>query len=977
MSQIIPDTVAGSPKWSPLLDLSPIAAALAQEFTLVRVNRAMCDLLGRPAEDLIGRDVRSFVSAGDRPVLDDLERHLVEGNAASHATVGFERPDGRECTASLTAVVLERPGASATSQVLVQVVDMTETYRHQRAMSAAQRRNAKLVTNIRDIIAVLDADGVLKYSTANDVGALGFGPSHWQGLEGVVVLDAVHPDDRERAAEAWRTVIDVPGEAVDLEVRMSDAEGHWTDIVFTGMNLLEDPDVGGVILTARNVSDLRRAEQIASWQATVLELIARGAPAAEILDRCVDLLQRTGRGGSTSIMLLEDGRLVTRASRHGDDGPAPTVLPGMLCDRIVDSGRPIARSDVPTDELDEEVRDALVDVGIRAYWAQPIMSQVSNRVVGACCATFDHPHEITEEELAAAELTASLVTIALERIDTERQLAHQALHDGLTGLPNRTLLLDRLDHALARRERTGSAVAVLFCDLDRFKVVNDSLGHGVGDQILVAAAARIEATLSKDDTVARFGGDEFVILLEDVDDDHVAIDVANKISDALSHPFELPGGQDVYLTTSIGIAYATDHGSGDGWLRDADAAMYRAKEKGRDQLVVFDTAMREDAMARLQVEHDLRRGLDRGELVVHYLPTIDLASGRIVGGEALVRWHHPERGLLSPGEFVPVAEETGVIDEVGRFVLDVATRDIARMVSETAVPEFQLGINISARQIAAGDVAEWVKEVCDRHGWPLDHLLLEVTETALALGVADPSNELARVAELGVNLAIDDFGTGHSSLTRLSQLPVSQVKVDRSFVGNIGEDPSERSERPARIVEAVVALAKAMDLRTCAEGVETGAQLDHLRRLGCHLAQGYLFSKPLPLDRFAELVAADPRWLARPADGGRRLRNPRRRDSGAPTPPAGPDTNSRVPPPGRPGALTASAGGARRPTSVGSITDRSIAANAPALGGRRRRSTEMARSTTSATGAGTPGHVVRLRWAPAAASAMVSAGDPR
>ena len=525
------------------------------------------------------------------------------------------------------------------------------------------------------------------------------------------------------------------------------------------------------------------------------------------------------------------------------------------------SGTASAVTDVGRAEVDDALRNALVAAGVQAFWAQPILAHGTGRAIGACCTVFDHEREATAEELQAVELASSLVSIALDRIDTEDRLAHQALHDGLTGLPNRTLLLDRLDHALARRERVGNRVAVLFIDLDRFKVVNDSLGHGVGDQLLVAAAERLEAALSQGDTIARLGGDEFVILLEDVAGEDDAIQVARRISDALARPFELPGGQDVYLTTSIGIAFATDHGSGDGWLRDADAAMYRAKEQGRDRLVVFDTAMRDAAIARLQVEHDLHRSVERNELVVHYLPTVDLFSGRIIGSEALVRWRHPTRGLLSPGEFVPVAEETGVIEEVGRHVLEVATRDMARLLADGPIGNFLLGVNISARQIAKGDVVTWVSEVCRRNGWPLANLLLEVTETALTHEIGDPFHELQQISELGVQFAIDDFGTGHSSLMRLGQLPIGQVKVDRSFVEAI-ESVDELSgvNGPARIVDAVVALASALELRTCAEGVETDRQLDYLRRLGCHAAQGYLFSEPLPFEQFAALVRADPRW---------------------------------------------------------------------------------------------------------------------
>ncbi|MCB0976855.1 MAG: EAL domain-containing protein [Acidimicrobiales bacterium] len=858
MSDTFGDTATRSTDWGSLIDQSSIATGIADEFTLRRVNPALCALVDRTIEDVAGRDLRDFVHPDDRSMVDDIERKLAGGGDSASVHVRIVRPDGRPCHVSVEVVVLERPGRRRFSEVLVQAVDLTDLYQARMDNAASGRRFSKLLTNARDIVSVLDAEGVMRYSTATNVGALGFPSDFWEGWR---PLESIHPDDRPAALIAWDEVLAKPGEAIDVEVRMPSADGHWADLVLTGVNLLDDPDVQGVVMTARNVSQLRQSERIASCQAAVLELIARSAPASEIFDRCIDLLQVTGRGGRSAIFMIEDGVLDLHAAEGLTGGEAALEIPMALGAHVLAEAKPEVTSDVTVDSVDEGLRAALTEAGVKAFWAHPVYAHGSSRPVGACCTVFDHVHQVQPEETLAAELASKLVSIAIDHIDAEAQLAHQALHDALTGLPNRTLLLDRLDHALARRDRTGSKVAVLFCDLDRFKVVNDSLGHGVGDQLLIAAAQRLEATLSPGDTVARFGGDEFVVLLEDVSEEQDAVEVADRISAALARPFELPGGQDVYLTTSIGIAFAIDHGSGDGWLRDADAAMYKAKEQGRDQLVVFDTAMRDAAMERLQVEHDLRRGLDRGELVVHYLPTVDLTTGRIVGGEALVRWHHPVRGLLSPGEFVPVAEETGVIDELGRRVLDVATRDIAVLLDSIDVESFLLGVNISARQIASGDVVGWVSEICRRNRWPLECLLLEVTETALSRGVIDPAQELDRVTELGVRLAIDDFGTGHSSLTRLGQLPVSQVKVDRSFVSAIGSSPDRSAASGSgQIVDAVVALARAMDLRTCAEGVESGEQLDHLRRLGCHYAQGYLFSEPLPIEQFKALVKADPRW---------------------------------------------------------------------------------------------------------------------
>jgi diguanylate cyclase (GGDEF)-like protein/PAS domain S-box-containing protein len=729
------------------------------------------------------------------------------------------------------------------------------------ALERSERRTRKLLDSSRDIVSLTDAEGRLLFTTASRNGALGYPEGFWDGLH---PLSLVHPDDLHRGVEAWAESLQRPGEVIEVEVRMRTAGDHWVDVVVTGVNMLADPDVGGIVITARNVSDLRRAQRLSSSQAAVLELIARGAPLVEVLERCVDLVEDNHVDGRSSFYLLEEDRLRMWAGRAPVElaefvAPPPRDPHRSLCDPSLLSGEPAVLADTHADGVDPELRAVLDRVGVRAGWSQPIVVG-SGEVVGRLSTVYDVPRVPEPYERRVGELACGLVAIALDRFAHESRITHQALHDGLTGLPNRDLLLDRLDHALARRARSGTPIALLFCDLDRFKVVNDSLGHNVGDQLLVAVAERLLATVDSSDTVARFGGDEFVVLLEDVTDDEHPVRVAEEIATALERPFVLPGGREAFLSVSIGLALAADHTSGDGWLRDADAAMYRAKERGRNRLELFDTEMREAAMNRLQVEHDVRRAVERDQLVVHYQPVIDLRCGRICGAEALVRWQHPERGLLAPDAFIAVAEETGAIEEVGLHVLEVATRDMSAVRERLGFDRFQLGVNLSARQLTGDGFDLVVAEVCRRHGWPHHDLLLEITETALTHGLDEPIDVLTRIAALGVQLAIDDFGTGHSSLTRLGRMPVGQVKVDRSFVAAI--DPKE--EAPAHnlshMVKAVVAVANALDLRTSAEGVETQPQLDELRRIHCAMAQGYLFARPLPLDEFEALLASDPRW---------------------------------------------------------------------------------------------------------------------
>jgi diguanylate cyclase (GGDEF)-like protein/PAS domain S-box-containing protein len=724
--------------------------------------------------------------------------------------------------------------------------------------TASGRWFRSLLSNISDTVSITNAQGELLFTSQADHHLLGYGEEFWVGRP---AISLVHPDDMPRALAAWERALAQPGVEVSEEVRMQSADGSWQDVSITGVNLLDDPDVGGIVVTSRNVTDLRRAERLATSQAEVLEVIARGGSLASVAGECVRLMVGNGVVGRASIYLLEDDRLELCA------GEAPESLAEWmreaepspdrsLCDRAIQTERPIIVSDIQAAELSDGLRYIASNEDIRAAWSQPITGIAGGRPVGSLSTLYDAPHEPSPHERRVADVCCSLIAIALERAETEAQLAHQALHDGLTGLPNRTLLLDRLDHALSRRRRTGADIALLFCDIDRFKVINDSLGHNVGDQLLVAFSERFRSVVAPSDTVARFGGDEFVVLIEDVTTDDHPTRVAEELADALSRPFLLPAGNEVYLTVSIGLALATDHRSGDGWLRDADAAMYRAKEAGRNRLAAFDTDMRDAAMIRLQIENDLRRAVELSEMVVHYQPVVDLHTGRVCGAEALVRWQHPERGMLPPSDFISVAEDIGTINQLGQHVLEVAVTAISSIVVPDRLRPFQLGVNISARQLGTGDLDKVVKSVLDRTGWPGPSLLLEITETALLHGLDEPVEMMARLHQLGVQVAIDDFGTGYSSLARLGHLPVDQVKIDQSFVAAIGRT----DHRLGRIVDAVIAIAGALDHQTTAEGVETEEQLDYLRGLKCRYAQGFLFSEPLPFDEFAALLAADPRW---------------------------------------------------------------------------------------------------------------------
>lgn len=442
-----------------------------------------------------------------------------------------------------------------------------------------------------------------------------------------------------------------------------------------------------------------------------------------------------------------------------------------------------------------------------------------------------------------------------DRIKAQAQLQHDALHDALTGLPNRQLLVQRLDGALQQCRNSSRPFALLFLDLDSFKLINDSLGHLSGDWLLVAVAQQLQAIVRPTDLVARLGGDEFVILLEHLDTIRDAIAVAKRIFTTFATPHVLEG-REVFVSTSIGIVLGTaEYDRGSDLLRDADLALYRAKDRGRGRYEIFNTEMHSQAVERLQLENDLRRALEE-ELVVYYQPIVALVSGRLLGFEALVRWQHPQRGLLSPDQFIRVAEETGVIVAIDRWILHRACRQLTRWQrSHPQAQPLKIGINLSARDLMGTHLLEDVEAVLNSTGLPGSCLTLEITESMLVENIETTIELLAQLKGWGVQISIDDFGTGYSSLSYLHRLPVDFLKIDRSFVS-----PMELGDRNSQIIETIVTLSDRLGIAAIAEGIETRQQRQWLAALGCEFGQGYLFAKPLTATEAIELLATQFLW---------------------------------------------------------------------------------------------------------------------
>jgi diguanylate cyclase (GGDEF)-like protein/PAS domain S-box-containing protein len=477
-------------------------------------------------------------------------------------------------------------------------------------------------------------------------------------------------------------------------------------------------------------------------------------------------------------------------------------------------------------------------------------------------------------ELSASPITRAAVrtgtVVTFRDLSARAARTRRALHDPLTGLPNRALLIDHVERAIARQERHHTLVGVMSIDLDRFTVVNDSLGHGAGDQLLVEAAVRLRGALRDHDTVARLGGDEFVVLCDDLTDEAQVVTIAERITASLAEPYSI-AGQDVYSSASIGITLARRQRGvevgAETLLADADAALHRAKRVGRNGFELFDPGMRERAQTRLRIERDLRQALATGGLDVHYQPKVDLRDGRITGFEALARWTHPVHGSIPPSDFIPVAEETGLIDDLGLQVLEQAC--LQSQVWRDARPQWRdllISVNLSGRQLQQPDLACRIRSVIDRTGVDPATVVLEITESVLMTDIGLAVDALEALKAIGVQIAVDDFGTGYSSLAYLTRFPIDILKVDRSFVDHITEHGQSRS-----IVSAVIGLATALGMHTVAEGVEHAAQIAVLQDLGCEVAQGFHLARPMPGPLVEQVLVVGVPWetaLAAPLPGG-------------------------------------------------------------------------------------------------------------
>jgi diguanylate cyclase (GGDEF)-like protein/PAS domain S-box-containing protein len=679
-------------------------------------------------------------------------------------------------------------------------------------LQAAQERYQSLFAHNPDAVFALDRDGRVQSINSACERLSGYPVDLLLGRRFRDVFDTGM--SQEQASSILERVLG--GEPCTYEARITHRDGHTVEIHVTASPIVVDGQIVGTYGIAKDITErMRAAQALARSEERFRALVQNGGELLSIVD-----LDATIRYVS----------------------PSAEALLGATPEAVV--GTPLESYVHPDD------RTALRQLLERAA-AGPRINLTEGFRVRHPAGGWRHVEAVCRnlQDVPAIGGIVLNVRDISERKGLEEQLAYRAYHDALTDLPNRTLLVDRLRQALARGVRGQHRVSVLFIDLDEFKVVNDSLGHAVGDQLLIATANRLRAGVRPGDTVARLGGDEFIVLLEDLADTDEARAVAARILAQFETPFKL-AEREVFVGASIGIALSgAEVRLPDDLLRQADAAMYAAKSRGKGHSQVFEPGMQAQPMQRLTLEADLRRALERDELRLYYQPIVDLHTGQVRGVEALLRWQHPERGLVPPDQFVPLAEETGLIVPIGRWVLQEACRQAREW--RDGGPALVMSVNISSRQFQHPGLVDDVAQALRAADLPASDLRLEITESvAMEAGVATVET-LQALKGLGVTLAIDDFGTGYSSLAYLKRFPVDTLKIDRSFVDGLGQDPQDTA-----IVRSVITIAKTLNLAVTGEGIENLEQFEELRALACDEGQGFYFARPTPGPELTRLIHA-------------------------------------------------------------------------------------------------------------------------
>lgn len=715
-----------------------------------------------------------------------------------------------------------------------------------------------LIDWVPDCLWVKDTDG--RFVIANQTLASGWGRTRTSDMIGLTDADFFSPEVAQDIRSVEQEIIRTGQPMIETEELNIHSSGvkRWHSSTKVALRN-ERNEITGLVGITRDVTARKLADLLRDGQAQILEMIAMSAPLEDALDHLMRLVesQMTGIFGSI-LMLDEDGV-------HLRHGAAPSLAEAYLkaidgvrvgpkagsCGTAVYRRQAVIVADIMQDPLWEDYRELAAAYGYRSCWSTPILSH-QGEVLGVFAAYSTTVREPIEAEIKLIEVTIRIAGIAIERKRAEDRIHFMASHDALTGLPNRTLLRDRLSQAILYAQRYDRWVTVAFIDLDNFKIVNDNLGHSAGDELLKTVARRMVDCVRATDTVVRLGGDEFVVLFLDQpkSDDEVST-IIQKIRAVVAEPVIFQG-HEFRVTSSMGIAKYPDDGmDADTLIANADAAMYRAKEIGRDTFQFYTKELNIKAHEKFVLHEELRGAVARSEFVLFYQPQVDLRSGRVFAVEALIRWKHPALGLVEPVKFIPIAEETGLIVQIGDWVLREACRQ-NKAWQNAGLPRMSVCVNLSARQFKERNLVARVVDALKDSGLSARYLELELTESLIMQDVELAIVTMKELQGLGVQLSIDDFGTGYSSLSALKDFPVARLKIDKSFIDHLSSNESDRA-----IAGAVISLGQKLNLRIIAEGVETDDQVAFLRDNNCDEMQGYHFSKPIPAQDVEEFLKAN------------------------------------------------------------------------------------------------------------------------
>ena len=795
-----------------LLDAMPdLLFRISSDLTFLDYRDPTTKGIDVPPDQFLGKRLDAFLPAEIVALVEpNLLKTLATNEVVTYPSF-YDYEDGRHTFDN-------RVVKSGPAEVVLICRDTTEQTRAEIELRRNQARFQRIVEFSREYTSITDADNTITFISAPVERILGYKPEE---LVGTNAMDLIHPDDLAAGTNANRQTVNRNGFVPPLRIRLRHKSGEWRDFETTAKPLFDDVLVGGLLTHCRDITDYVDVEETLRQSVTRLDAILETAADGIItfdadgrIESMNSAAQQMFGVSELSVLRTNVGELLTSDGRR--------AVQRMLERAALDQGNALAPL---ADDME----------GIRAD-----------------ASTFPLTLSVSHLRLGDNNLFTAIIRDMSERHALQRQLEYQATHDALTGLPNRSLFHANLERAMRQSSITGKSLSVLFMDLDRFKNVNDSLGHALGDQLLCAVANRLTGTLRGDGTVARFGGDECLILCE-LDEQSEVYPIANRLLESLRRPFEI-GTEEVFLGASAGIAmYDPRIGADVGTLiRNADVALYRAKEKGRSRYEVFDASVHARSQQRLAIETALRHAIERDELVTFYQPIFCLATDRYIGTEALIRWQHDGR-LMPPSNFIDIAEESGLIVDIGAWILNDACDQTQRWHHRSELATLGVSINVSGRQLDQPDFPQRVRETLESSKIDPSTVTLEITETTLIYDDPRTLRQLSALKELGVKIAIDDFGTGYSSIGYLRHLPIDTIKIDRSFISQL-----EHDHQTAAIVNTITTLAHTLGMKVVAEGVENVRQLEILRVAGCDWVQGFFFARPAAVVDIEGILAATP-----------------------------------------------------------------------------------------------------------------------